>query len=184
MINTKEILDKLTEKLSDDAFLSNKGLSNEVGIHIACYEPKDEMIVESYIDKMKTMDSIKANVISCDLYEIFLEICDAKKVTAKLPAMEERKPGKAFKELVAKFATPDAFIDKMQYEPHKQNDVLLITGVGKVYPYMRCNNILENIQPAFPDIPVVVLYPGDYTGQELKLFNKFSRNYYRAFNII
>ena len=184
MVNTKEVLDKLTAKLSDEAFLANKGLSNEVGIHIACYEPKDEMIVEGYIEKLKSMD-IKANVIICDLYEILLQICDSKKVTDKLPVMEEKKPGKPFKDFVSKFATPEAFIEKMKYEPHQpEEDVLLITGVGKVYPYMRCNVILENIQPEFWDIPVVVLYPGDYTGQELKLFNKFSRNYYRAFNII
>jgi hypothetical protein len=37
----------------------------------------------------------------------------------------------------------------------------------------------------FSDIPVIMLYPGSYDGQSLKLFSKFTDdNYYRAFNLI
>lgn len=177
-------LDKLKEKLNNDNFLANKGLSNEVGIHIFCYEPSDEMIIQHYVQQLKTNNNIKANIVERDLYEIFLQICESKRILDRIPKMEEIKEQHQFQELIAQFATPQAFINKMDYDNHQPNDVLLITGVGKVYPYMRCNNILENIQPVFPDIPVVVLYPGDYTTQNLVLFNKFSTNYYRAFSLI
>ena len=33
----------------------------------------------------------------------------------------------------------------MKYEPHLKGDVLLITGIGKVYPFMRSHKILDNI---------------------------------------
>ena len=36
------IIDQLHEvqkRFSDEVFLSNKGLSNEVGIHVFCYDP-------------------------------------------------------------------------------------------------------------------------------------------------
>lgn len=185
MSEIKDRLDNLTSKFNDEAFLTNKGLSNEVGIHIFCYEPSDELLINHYVEKLKAMGNLKANIIEYDLYEIFLEICNDKKVLDKLPDMEEKKGDKVFKSMVAKFATPAAFVEKMKTET-TTNDVILLTGVGKVYPYMRCNNILENLQPVFTQTPIVVLYPGKYTGQELILFNKkqFSRNYYRAFNII
>ena len=32
-------LNKVSARLSEEAFLSNKGLSNEVGIHVFCYDP-------------------------------------------------------------------------------------------------------------------------------------------------
>ena len=81
--------------------------------------------------------------------------------------------------------TEEAFVEKMKYEPHEHGDILLITGVGKVYPFMRSHNILDNIQHIFSDIPVVMLYPGAYNGQELSLFAEFEDgNYYRAFNMI
>jgi len=37
----------------------------------------------------------------------------------------------------------------------------------------------------FDDVPVVLLYPGEYSGQSLTLFGEFEDdNYYRAFNIV
>ena len=41
-------LNKVFERLSEEAFLTNKGLSNEVGIHVFCYDPKDELTVRRF----------------------------------------------------------------------------------------------------------------------------------------
>ena len=99
--------------------------------------------------------------------------------------MEERKGKEFLKEQLQKVAVPEAFVEKMEYEPHQHGDVLLITGVGKVYPFMRSHKILDNIQHVFSDIPVLMLYPGDFNGQDLNLFGKFlDGHYYRAFNLI
>ena len=82
-------------------------------------------------------------------------------------------------------ATPEAYIDKMKSQPPQPGDVVIITGIGRVYPYMRSHNILNNLQHVFDDIPVVLFYPGEYTGQSLTLFNEFAdENYYRAFNLL
>ena len=35
-------LSKVSARLSEESFLTNKGLSNEVGIHVFCYDPRDE----------------------------------------------------------------------------------------------------------------------------------------------
>ena len=99
--------------------------------------------------------------------------------------MEERKGKDFLQEQLQKVATPEAYVEKMKYEPHEHGDVLLITGVGKVYPFMRSHNILDNIQHIFSDIPVLMLYPGTFNGQDLGLFGKFlDGHYYRAFNMI
>lgn len=183
MENIKSRLDLLSQKFNDYNFIHNKGLSNEVGIHIFCYEPCDEIVVQNFVKQIKLKNTV-ARIIECDLYEIFLKICEEKRVLERLPKMEVVKGKETFKKMVELFATPQAFIQKMKYEECTDNDVILITGVGKVFPYMRCNNILENIQPEFPDIPVIVMYPGKYSGQTLSLFDKFESNYYRAFGLI
>lgn len=73
----------------------------------------------------------------------------------------------------------------MDYTPHEKGDVLLITGVGKVYPFMRSHKILDNIQHIFSDMPILMLYPGKFNGQDLNLFGKFlDGHYYRAFNLL
>ena len=73
----------------------------------------------------------------------------------------------------------------MQYPDHRPGDVVMIAGVGRVFPYMRSHHVLNNLQHLFDDVPVVMLYPGQYNGQTLTLFERFTDdNYYRAFNLI
>ena len=73
----------------------------------------------------------------------------------------------------------------MVYEPHKYGDIVVITGVGEIYPFLRVHSFLESIQHMFEDVPVVVMYPGKYDGQTLVLFNKFfDANHYRSFALV
>ncbi|WP_143449688.1 DUF1788 domain-containing protein [Lachnoclostridium sp. An76] len=77
------------------------------------------------------------------------------------------------------------FIDKIQYEPHEPGDVLMLTGVGEVFPFMRIHTLLEALQPYFSDVPILVMYPGEFDGRHVKLFNRLTpSDYYRAFNVI
>ena len=178
-------LKKVSARLSEEAFLSNKGLSNEVGIHVFCYDPRDEMTVRAYFEMLKNKKDVPYRLIECDLYKIFLEICEDRHILKSIPSMEEKKGKEFLQEQLQKVATPEAFVGKMKYEPHVYGDILLITGVGKVYPFMRAHNILDNIQHIFSDIPVLMLYPGTFNGQDLGLFGKFlDGHYYRAFNLI
>ena len=68
MIKSK--LDKIKDRISDPSFLANKGLSNEVGIHVFCYDPKDEIVVQDYIARLKSEANTPYRIIECDLYEI------------------------------------------------------------------------------------------------------------------
>ena len=178
-------LNEIKKRFSDEVFLSNKGLSNEVGIHVFCYESKDEMLVRSYFADLINAQGQPFRIVECDLYKIFLRICEEKRILKGIPNMEKKKGSECLLKQLQKAVSPEAFVEKMKYEPHEHGDILLITGVGKVYPFMRSHNILDNIQHIFSDIPVVMLYPGAYNGQELSLFAEFEDgNYYRAFNMI
>lgn len=178
-------LNRVTERLSNEDFLANRGLSNEVGIHVFCYDPEDELTVSSFFNTLKNRDDVPFRLVERDLYRILLDICEEKRVLKSIPNMEERKGKDYLLEQIQKIATPEAFVSRMVYEPHKHGDVLLITGVGKVYPFMRSHKILDNIQHRFEDIPVLMLYPGTFDGQDLGLFGKFlDGHYYRAFNLL
>ena len=69
-------------------------------------------------------------------------------------------------------------------------DLLLITGVGEVFPYIRSSNLLENLQIKAKDKPTLMFYPGQYKhsvekGTSLVLFGTLEDDkYYRAFNIL
>jgi hypothetical protein len=185
MTDIKQELDRIKGRISDANFLANKGLANEVGIHVFNYLPQHELIVRAYIEQLVHTPSDEYKVIERDMYNIFLEILEEKRVLAAVPKLEEKK-GKDF--LLAQLqnvATPEAFLAKMKYEPHEKGDVLFLTGVGKVYPFMRSHKMLDSMQQEFSDIPIVMFYPGEFNGQSLSLFEKFhDGNYYRAFNLL
>ena len=84
-----------------------------------------------------------------------------------------------------KIATPEALLEYMKYEPHEKGDVLVLTGIGKIYPFMRSHKMLDSMQHLFEDIPIVMFYPGSFNGQDLGLFGRFlDGHYYRAFNLL
>lgn len=186
MSDIKERLDILRENIQQEDFLLGRGLSNEVNIRMFCYAAEDEMIVQHFINQLKADQSLNCRLIECNLYEIFLSICDDKRITNSIPSMEERKGKDFILKQMNSVATVGAFIDKMQYESHiKGKDILLLTGVGDVFPFMRVHMLLDALQPHFSDIPILVMYPGKFDGSYMRLFNKLEPNpYYRAFNEI
>lgn len=185
MSNINEKLDRLRGLIQDPDFLTGKGLSNEVNIRMFCYDPEDEMAVRHFIKQLEKDKSLGCNLISYNLYHVFLEICEEKNIIDKIPAIEEKRGSDFLKDKILKFSTTKAFAEKMHYEPHEEGDVLLLTGVGEVYPFMRVHSLLEELQISFDDIPIVVFYPGSFNGRTVVLFNEFKANeYYRAFNII
>lgn len=181
-------LDAARQRFENDSFLHNRGLSNEAALHIFQYNPKDEMVVRSFIsDIVKEFDGKEkpCRVIHFDLYDILLDICRERRILDRIPEMEEKRGSDFIRDQVKNVAKPEAYIRHMQYGEHHPGDVLVLTGVGRVYPYMRSHNILNNIQHVFEDIPVVMFYPGSYDGQSLRLFDLFmDDHYYRAFNLI
>lgn len=184
---------ELHRRLSDADFLANKGLGNEAGIFTFCYDPTLELDARDFFRHLEAdskadkigAESIRANVIVRNLYDVLLEIAEDKRILDKLADQELRRSKDGLLKQVQRIATAEAFVAKMDWEPHSAGDVLLITGVGEVYPFMRVHNILNNMQSAMRDVPVVVAYPGTYDGGSLSLFGKLSDgNYYRAFDLI
>lgn len=185
MADIKQELDKIKARISDANFLANKGLSNEVGIHVFKYAPQYELIVRDYIERLVNTPSDDFRVIEKDMYKILLEILEEKRVLDTVAGVEEKKGKDYLLAQLQKVATQEAFLTKMKYEPHQHGDVLFLTGIGKVYPFMRSHKMLDSMQLTFSDIPIVMFYPGEFNGQSLILFEKFhDGNYYRAFNLL
>ena len=185
MTDIKQDLDRIKGRISDANFLTNKGLSNEVGIHVFQYEPQHELIVRDYIERLVNTPSDVYRVIERDMYKILLEILEEKRVLGTVSSLEEKKGKDYLLAQLQKIATQEAFLAKMKYKPHEHGDVLFLTGIGKVYPFMRSHKMLDSMQQEFSDIPIVMFYPGEFNGQSLNLLSKFhDGNYYRAFNLL
>ena len=185
MSDLMERLDRLRDMIQSREFLEGKGLSNEVNIRIFCYDPKDEMAVRHFTDKLVTDQSLDCRLIEYDLYKVFLSICDDKRITDKIAGQEEKKGRQFIMSQLERMANNTAFIKKMLETPHEAGNVILITGVGAAYPFIRVHSLLDAMQPYFTDVPILVMYPGTFDGRYVKLFDQLKPNpYYRAFNVI
>ncbi len=185
MNNLMERLDSLRTLVQQPEFLEGKGLSNEVNIRIFCYNPKDEMAVRHFTEKLVTDQTLNCHLIEYNLYKVFLSICDDKRITDRVPQQEEKKGTQFVLDQMQRMANNVAFIGKMQYESHLPGDVILITGVGEAFPFIRVHALLDAMQPHFSDLPILVMYPGTFDGRCVKLFDRLTPNqYYRAFNVI
>ena len=184
-MNLMERLDNLRSLIVMPEFLEGKGLSNEVNIRIFCYDPKDEMAVRCFTDKLVTDTSLACRIKEFNLYKVFISICDDKRITDKIAAQEEKKGKRYVLDQMKRIACNKSFVEKMEYSPRLPGDVILITNVGAVAPFICVHSLLEAMQPIFSNIPIIVMYPGSFDGTYLKLFDKLNANpYYRPFNVV
>lgn len=183
----------LRDRLADPDFLANRGLGNEVGIYLFCYDPALELELRDSVGRLvrdSENGALPCRLIERNLYDLLLAICDDRRVSAAVPRMEAKRGTAALVEQLRKTASLDAFAEALDYGSHEPGDVVLITGVGEVYPHLRTHALLDNIQHLFADVPLVVAYPGLYDGQSMRLFAGTAGrgledgNYYRAFNLV
>ena len=185
MGNLNERLDRLRDYIQKSDFLEGKGLSNEVNIQIFCYDAEDEMAVRHFTRQLMEDQTLNCHLIEYDLYKIFLSLCDDMGITEEIPNVEEEDGSDYLLEQLHGSIGEGEFIEKMMYSPHERGDVILITGVGDVFPFMRVHTLLESMQVDFSDVPILVMYPGKFDKLHLKLFDRLKPNdYYRAFNVI
>lgn len=185
MSKLNEHLDALRKLVQSQDFLNGKGLSNEVNIRIFCYHPKDEMAVRHFTEKLTEGVGTGCRIIEYNLYQVFLAICEDKRIADKIPDLENKKGHTFVLGHLARIANNLAFIEKMKAESHNVGDVILITGVGEAFPFIRIHALLDAMQSHFSDVPVLVMYPGTFDGRYVRLFDKLTPNpYYRAFNVV
>jgi hypothetical protein len=181
----KARLDKLKQHMAGKGFASGKGFTTEVDIQIFSYAPEDEMVVRYFVSQVLLDASLPYRLHELNLYKLFLSICRDKRILDAIPPMEEKKGKKYLLSQLTRLASNKILLSKLNEMPYKEGDVVLLTGVGEAYPFVRVHSLLEAMPSVFENIPVVVFYPGSYNGQELKLFDKLPpSSYYRAFKII
>lgn len=191
MRTIQERLDEIIPKITDPSFMDSKGLGKEIGYHIFDYDPVDEMTVRKRIPQI--INTIheqhpSLSIAECNLFHIVLHILDEKGYLEKNFTMEQRRNSQFVLNATRKslrLTTNHDLVIQYIYEKVKDKAIVFITGVGEVFPIIRSHVILNNLHRAIETQPVVMFYPGIYSGQDLQLFGEFTdANYYRAFRLI
>lgn len=197
MNNLDVRLDKIKSLIEDENFRSNRAQGGELNFYIFDYDPKSELEIRNYVKNLinsYNYDNSIIKPIELDLFELTLEILNGEKIKDKsvleeVPVLETRSGTARLEKGLAPMLKPEKFTDliKIKVEPY---NLVLITGVGKVWPLLRSHTILNNLHHILDKIPVIMFYPGVYDQIGLSLFknDKFAGitddNYYRAFRLV
>lgn len=186
-----ERLDKIWERISDEDFLANKGVANEVRYYVFDYEPCDELVVREKIKALEKQNNIDADgfqIVEFDLYKIIIGILEERGYIDKCIKFEETKGQEYLYNAVGKLlrlTNEDNLIVNHIVNNTPDNSVVFLTGVGKAFPFVRSHNVLNNLHQVLDKVPVVMFYPGRWNGQTLELFGTINDgNYYRAFPLV
>ena len=185
----KNRLDKILDRLTSEKLLSNSGLGNEIGFYIFDYPPEFEVAVRDHIRFVlrqlpKKKPDLKFTHIN--LFDLMLDYLKNRNLLDRVLDIELKKGSEAL--LSALKGPLDAKKIAKEFitlAPPEDNDLVLVSGVGSVYPMLRSHNLSNNLHHLMEDTPLVVFYPGVFTGQGLRLFGKLKEtNYYRAFQLV
>lgn len=182
----------LLSVISGQRFLSKQGLGNEVPFFICPFKPEEAVEMERLVKQLvNRLAQIGVRILEINLYDLSVEILMNEgdfewmiENEAKLtkPKLQEELQGILSVEHILIPAIAD-LISNAEF------DVLFLTGVGEVFPFIRSHNVLNNLQSTAKEKPTVLFFPGTYThslesGASLDLFGRLHDDkYYRAFNI-
>jgi hypothetical protein len=186
---------RLRQILTRPEFLAMRGVAKEVPIFIQTYDPAEEdqlRLVVKGVDQYLRQQGLRVKQV--DLFELVLNLLEEKGyLEVVLHEEASWSKGDLFDTLQNVADPTTALVPRLMAELGSDNQISLITGSGRVYPFLRTHTILEALQPAMVRHPVVIFFPGEYSqdadgGSYLRLFgtsatSRIENPHYRATNL-
>jgi hypothetical protein len=188
----KDRFDHLLKVIASERFLKKQGLGNEVPFFICPYPADEAVAMEAIrVSLVKQLENRGVRVIEINLYDLSIALLRERGIWDEVLAAESGISKDELKELLQGILDPEThLVPEIGARLLRQEfDVLFLSGVGEVYPYIRSHNVLNNLQSTAKEKPTVMFFPGKYThslatGASLDLFGILHDDkYYRAFDI-
>ena len=182
----------LLEVVSSPRFLKKQGLGNEVPFFICPFPVVDAVEMEGVRSQLvKLLADRGVNALDINLYDLSVRILRERGIWDQVIEQEVGFSKDELKELLQNVLDPEQHLvpEIAKLLGMHEFDVLLLSGVGEVYPFIRSHNVLNNLQATAKEKPTIMFFPGSYThalasGASLDLFGiMHDDKYYRAFNI-
>ncbi len=190
MKNKRELLERINgivEQIESPKFLENKGLGNEIGFWIFDYPAEHELTVREELTHIqKKLDKKGYQFKNINLFAEIVSLLEQRKLfdkacerenTVGLEALKKNLAGPLQQSKIANFIA--------EKYPLTDLDFVIFTGLGNAWPLLRGHEILAALQDVMGHTPLVLFYPGSYSGLNLQPFGEVeSQNYYRAFKLV
>jgi hypothetical protein len=195
-MNINNLSERLFKTLSHPGFLAMNALANEVPIFIQTYEPAQEDVIRRMVDSLAIRFQNTGIVVKAlDFFSLVLGELEEHGILDDLIAGEADSEKVEILETLQNYSDPKTHLIPrlIQAIGDEGTQLTLITGSGRIFPFLRTHTILESLQPAMLRHPVVIFFPGEYIqdpvgGSHLRLFGsipspRINNPYYRATNL-
>lgn len=149
-------------KLSDKDFLGHESLSFRN--YVFPYEIEQQPLIDWQIEQWKRQN-FPLTIIEINLFELICELYGE-----DLPALLALEAsGESAMRMVGPML--DTIKPIQLIENKVQNaDVIFFTGVATAHPFIKSSNLLKRMADIGIEIPVILFYPGTFSGRKLHLF--------------
>ena len=199
--------DHLVRVIGSERFLLMRGLNNDLPFYICEYRAGEATEMQRLQRQLiNTLQNLNVPVLSgrgvkvldINLYDLCIELLKAREGSAagsrlwdEILAVEADTEKDGLLELLQNVLSIKEYLIPAIAERLRQTefDVLFLSGIGEIFPYIRSHNVLNNLQSTAKTKPTVLFFPGEYRhsleqGASLELFGLLHDDkYYRAFNI-
>ena len=184
--------DHLVAVLSSERFLRMEGLGGDLPFWIYPYPPAETIEIDAA--RGRIVNRLRAhglNPVEINLYDVAIQVIRDFGAYDELVAIEPETDKDAFLEALQGLLDPAAELAPRIVErvAAMEPDVVLITGAGEVFPFIRTHNVLNSLHATVTGVSVVTWFPGAYEqsdtqGSSLDLFGLIHDDqYYRARDI-
>ena len=179
--------------LSGERFLKMEGLSNEVPFFIYPYEPEHALAVAQAKKRVKNrLANNGIEVREINIYDLSVEVLKERGDWDEVLEVEPELNKAEFTEMLQSMLNPQQHLAPAIRAKLADGgfDIVFLTGIGEVFPYIRSHNVLNNLQSVVVGKPMLMFFPGRYEqsdtlGSSLVLFGRLKDDqYYRAKNIL
>lgn len=199
--------DHLREVIASPRFLQMRGLNNDLPFYICEFKASEAFEIQRMRRQLvNTLAGLQVEclqgrgvkVLEINLYDLTIDMLKEREGSSEesslwqeILAVEPEVEKEALQELLQNVLDIKGHLIPEIGKRLAQSDydVLFLSGVGEVFPYIRSHNVLNNLQSTAKDKPTVMFFPGEYRhsleqGASLELFGLLHDDkYYRAFNI-
>lgn len=193
--------------ISSQRFLEMKGLNNDLPFYICEFKAAEtfemQRMQRQLVNSLASMSvhclqGRGVRVLEVNLYDLSIELLKAREGSSddcslwdEILNVEADVEKDALLELMQNVLGVEEYLIPAIGESlaGAEYDVLFLSGIGEVFPYVRSHNVLNNLQSTAKGKPTVMFFPGEYRhslhqGASLELFGLLHDDkYYRAFNI-
>ena len=181
---------KAYTQINNPRFLKMEGIGGEVPFYLLTYDPAQEAAVTTEIDVLgRKLYEAGHTTRHVNIFALCYELLQDKIDLDDLYELEEEDDREVFLETLQSLLDLEtvlvpAIVNKINDPDQATADVLFLSGVGQVFPFLRAHSLLNNLQARVTQIPTVMFFPGVYTGTSMELFGRLKNdNYYRAFHL-